>query len=203
MASSFSNLDIVVSPNHPDYDNLSNNRTTIAEALAYIRAQGSPVTQTATIRLLPGVYLMDEKIDATSLSNVRIRGSGKRVTTIRASAALLTALDASGTDAGSALIDMSGCSECSVEDLTVDALTNDTGVLNNVRVAGVYVQDCVEVSFVNCDIRGVTYGLWENTTNSGKSIDVFNCTIRSAGAAMRAGAAIWHVFASDIEGHFV
>jgi hypothetical protein len=172
----------------------------IQEAIDFVRTRAT-VADPWVVQLLPGHYLPTAQINATNLSGVRIIGYGKRASIIEAPAALLTTLDASGTDAGAALIDMSGCVECSVETLTVDALTNDPGTLTGLRVAGVYVQNCVEVTFTSCDLRGVFYGLWENSTAAGLSIDVFNCTCRAAGAATRSGSAIWHVFGSDIEGH--
>lgn len=182
---------------------------TIAAALTAASAAATS-TSPSVVRLLSGVYVQEAQLDMRNMSYVSIVGAGKDATIIRASAACLLALNqggAGGTKDQEAFIHMGGTTNCRLENLYVDARTNDAVAYDaNNELSAVYCPTAVEVHFVNCRIEGIRYGVWEDflsdNSATGYSVEIYNCSIQAL-AATAGGTALWHVFSSDITGVFV
>lgn len=118
----------------------------IQSAITYAKPHAS-ASSPWTIRLLPGIYAVTTRIDATSCSYVNIKGAGAGQTIILRS----VAQDDSGTGVRPCdpVIDLTNSTYCSIQDLTIE---HDGTLTGTAHPAGIQMSNSVGFRGINMKV---------------------------------------------------
>lgn len=189
--------EITVSPNRTDG---FADAADLSEAISYVRTRSS-LTRPYTVRLLPGIYTSDDTIDATGLTGVRFRGSGKDATIIGATKAWAESHRTGGATV-QGFFDVSSANNVSFVGLTVHGTYGDdgtltvgqsnalSGILHDTMVGNVLIDDC--------DVFGFEYAVSAGTNTSPQRIDIMNSRLFGNSNCVRSGVEKWHIFSCDL-----
>ncbi|HEX5044624.1 MAG TPA: hypothetical protein VFV75_17110 [Candidatus Polarisedimenticolaceae bacterium] len=170
----------------------------VQEALESIT--DSSATNVYTIFVDSGVLQSDTSIETSGKSFIHFVGRGPGVSVLQASQQWFANVDA-GEETNDNFFDLTGSTNVTVTNLSIDARSKDPGNAGNTQQFNAMKVDPGpggKVLIEGSDIQGVFYGMWDGPSASEGLVEIFNSKIRSRAYGVYVSDDKWHIYSSEI-----
>jgi hypothetical protein len=160
---------------------------------------GSSSTNIYTILLEAGIHSSDTSISLNGKDYINIVGRGIGGSIVQASALWF---QNNGGFLDATFLDLTDSEHILLQDLTIDAQTQDPGGFGSGTNYKTIVLGPgtvpVSTTLRGCEVLGLSSAVWEYAAVAGSTVDIFNSSISGDRNGITVYGSLWHVFSSDI-----
>jgi|GEM_PF-2352692 len=160
---------------------------------------GSSSTNIYTILLEAGIHSSDTSISLSGKDYINIVGRGIGGSILQASALWF---QNNGGFLDATFLDLTDSEHILLQDLTIDAQTQDPGGFGSGTNYKTIVLGPgtvpISATIKGCEVLGLSSAVWEYAAVAGSTVDIFNSSISGDRNGITVYGSLWHVFSSDI-----